>query len=104
MYTMLVVVKHPASEKHFLFEAPAFSTLRAGDRVQVSTRYGDADGRVVECATVDKDSESYRMICAAANATFPLRRVNGRIDFIQYEYPEDKEAEQDGNRDQDGAE
>lgn len=53
----LVLVKHPKSEQLYLFKAPAYSTLKKGDKVIVDTIRGKQEA-IVEDVLVDVKEES----------------------------------------------
>ena len=89
----LVLVRHTENERTFLFQAPAFSHLKKGERVLVSTMTGSAEGTVVASETFDDGSDAFAFIVQATGAYLPLRRVMQRISYTDLSYEEDAENE-----------
>jgi len=81
-YIDLVLVKHPNNGNVFLFEAPQFSSIKAGDTVLCDTQYGEALGKVEDKKTVNESEIQF--IVKSAGATLPLKRIIGTFDQIKY--------------------
>ena len=60
--------------------------IQAGDKVIVDTRKGRQSVKVIGTATMDIDSEGFKLLCAATGATLPLKKVLKRYTTIDMEY------------------
>lgn len=90
-YIDLVLCKHPESEKTYLFRAPAFSHLKASDAVFVETKKGEWLAEVVSVQTANADDGEYmEFIKNATHATFPLRKVTGKLELKNFDYSEEE--------------
>lgn len=86
-YKDYVLCKHQ-SERVFLFEAPAWSRLKEGDKVVVDTQYGQNEATVVKIITLSEiaDKEYIEIMVFLANATEPLRKVIGKVELKEFRY------------------
>ena len=96
-YIDLVLVKHIASDVLYLFQAPAWSYLKKGDRVYVDTRYGEQEGKVINSKTVLKDSSEFEFAVDCCKAQLPLRRVIAKLETTTLVYKDDEESEEEAN-------
>ena len=88
-YIDLVAVTHHEGERPFLFQAPAWTyALKPGTEVVVDTVKGMQKGRVVDSITVGVGGEHYDFIVKAMNATLPLKKVVGVLNYTEIKYPE----------------
>ena len=91
-YVDYVVCQHHHDDRLFLFYAPAWSRLKAGDEVIVDTVRGQFPAVVVEVSTIQKDDEPLKnMIKRLAGATEPLRRVISKVRFDELTYETEDE-------------
>lgn len=81
----LVLCTHNKTRK-FLFQAPAFSCLKKGDKVLVDTQYGESDAEVLHVCTVREGTDQYDMILACAGATEPIKKVIGKTVLTKFKY------------------
>ena len=86
-YVDIVVVDTQFGKR--VFEAPAWTHLKEGDRVTVDTRAGIVDGTVLGSNTVAGNSDEYEFIFIISDATRPLRRVISKVTERKLEYKED---------------
>lgn len=92
MYIDLVVVRHKGTDTSpYLFKAPRFSYLKAGDLVEVETCKGTSEGTVLDSCTVDVDSDEYRCFALMAKMK-PFKKVLKVYKAKEIEY-EDENAE-----------
>ena len=91
MFIDLVLCKHLVDSRKFLFYAPAFSCLQKNDQVVVDTVRGNQTAIVVNSVTVDVDTEDYRFILDATNATLPLKKVISKVMYRDLEYKPEKD-------------
>lgn len=92
-YIDLVVCKHYGNDTPFLFQAPAWSHLKEGDRVVVDTRKGEHEATVVFSDCVDVESDEMNLAICASNATLPLRKVLKKVVYREFEYKEDEDEQ-----------
>lgn len=90
-YIDLVLVAHAKGGQKYLFEAPGFSGLEAGDHVTCDTVKGLSPGRVTHVVTIAKGNAYIDMLAAAANATLPLKRITHKWVCTELKYPEEEE-------------
>ena len=97
-YIDLVLVKHQGSDKKYLFQAPSWSYLDAGDKVIVDNSNNEP-AEVVACHTLDGNSQEFNFICEVAGATLPLKKVIAKVRLSTFDYkddePENEETEND---------
>ena len=96
-YIDLVLVKQIASDVLYLFQAPAWSHLKKGDRIYVDTRYGEAEGKVINSQTVSKDSSEFVFAVDCCKAKLPLRKVIAKFETTTLVYNDDEESEEKAN-------
>ena len=99
-YVDLVLAKTERMERPHLFQCPSWSYLSNGDQVMVETKYGKAEMTVVAAFTADEESDYFRFIARAANATLPLKRVLGKVQYKEFYYDEkttESEVGENGN-------
>lgn len=91
MFVDLVVCTHDDDEtsKLYLFQAPAWSRLKYGDRVIVDTRHGKSRATVQTAITMEQGSEPFKGMVLIAGATLPLRKVLGKYEFFDFAYDTD---------------
>ena len=76
----------------YLFSVPENVTLREGDRVKCDTKRGITDGiAFADSAWVDENVS--QLIGKLTGAKFPLKPVVGKLEYLPFEKPEDKPAE-----------
>ena len=92
-YVCLVLCQHPNDTGYYLFRAPAWSTLNAGDDVIVKTRRGKTLASVVNSVSVEVDSPVYKMFIDVARAREPLAPVESRIMYHKFDYSEENKNE-----------
>ena len=89
-YIDVIAVRHDEQiyDKVYLFQAPAWSGLRPGDKVIVETENGDKTATVLGCTTCDNDknNKDTAFMLVLANATWPLKKVKARIDVVNFKY------------------
>lgn len=92
MYIDLVLAQHESSEKPYLFKAPGFSYLEAGDEIICETKKGKNKAVVKSCITINTDIEAkaYKMILEAAGAIEPLKKVLSKVEYKDFTYTEDE--------------
>mgnify|MGYP000757561682 FL=1 len=96
-WTGLVIVRHPNSEKVYLYEAPAFTGLNKGDKVLCRVKKDRlAVGVVVHTDNVEKGSASVDMWADVTNATLPLERIEGIFEKCRYKDEEEAAATEEG--------
>ena len=76
----------------YLFSVPENVTLKEGDRVKCSTKSGITDG-VAFADSVWVDENVSQLIGKLMGAKFPLKPVVGKLEYLPFEKPEDKPAE-----------
>ena len=91
MYLDLVVAKHKDSPRYYLFQAPPFSRLNAGELVIVDTVKGEAEAEVVNVLTTDTNRKEYHFIVEMNHATLPLRKVLKKVAYRELRYEEEQE-------------
>lgn len=83
--TKLVLVRHTAGGKSYLFEAPLDAQVLEGDTVICKLKTDDISYGIAEAVTiVPICSTEYRFILKSNDAVLPLSRVIGkytRVDF-----------------------
>jgi len=86
-YIDLVLCKRDG--KRELYQAPAW-TLQKGDVVSVPLNNGTATAEVIAVMTVEDEVEKDRFAfaLAATDATFPLRKVLGKVWISEFRYDE----------------
>ena len=89
MYIDLVLCKHEGDARYFLFQAPKFSYLQAGQLVIVDTRRGEQEATVVNVLTVERDSREYKFIFDMCKVSEPLRRVLKEVAYKELVYGEE---------------
>lgn len=91
MYIDLVLAQHESSEKPYLFKAPGFCHLEAGDEIICETKKGKNKAVVKSCITINTNLEekAYEMILAAAGATEPLKKVLSKVEYKDFTYTEE---------------
>ena len=94
MYIDLVLVKHDGCNQPYLFQAPAWSYLKEGDRVVVHNKFDEQTATVIEAITTTLDSETYRMVVKSSRAKEPLAKVVAKLDYSKFTYEEAKADEQ----------
>lgn len=84
----LVAVKEEGKIR--LLEAPKFSHIKAGDRVELEdgTEAEIVGSRIIN---MDYDEEEFKFAMAVAGATWPLEKVKARIYKEVMKYEEDDE-------------
>ena len=88
-YIDLVAVVNQAGQRPFLFQAPAWTyALKPGTEVVVETVNGEKKGVVVDSITVRIGREELDFIVKAMNATLPLKKVLGVLEYTELKYPE----------------
>lgn len=87
-YKDYVVARFKSNGKTFLFEAPSWSHLKAGDEIDVG---GMERPVVLACSTMRDDCEELEMLKAACG-TEEIRRINGKYKYVAFEYPDGEEA------------
>jgi hypothetical protein len=92
MYMDLVLAQHEGNEKPYLFKAPGFCHLEAGDEIICETKKGKNKAIVKSCITINTNLEekAYDMILAAAGATEPLKKVLSKVEYKDFTYTEDE--------------
>ena len=76
----------------YLFSLPDNVTLKEGDRVKCDTKHGLADGvAFADSAWVDENVS--QLIGKLAGAKFPLKSVVGKMEYLPFEKPADKPAD-----------
>lgn len=98
-WTGLVIVRLPNinSEKVYLFEAPAFTGLKKGDKVLCRHRKnGFTVGVVVHTDSVEKGSAAVDMWVDVTNSTLPLKRIEGIFEKCSYKDEEAAAPEEGG--------
>lgn len=93
MYIDLVLCVHSENGRPFLFSAPAWSYLKSGDEVIVEARAGLAKATVIDCRTVENDSDELMFCVECAGATLPLKRVMRKVTYREFTYPEEAKDE-----------
>lgn len=94
-YIDLVVVKHPFSEKKYLFRAPELSHLQAGDAVFVETNNGIQIASVVEVydwINAD-DAKLFGLLKDVSNVKYPLKRVVSKLVEMKFDYKEEESTD-----------
>lgn len=93
-YIDLVLCKHPSLDRLVLFKAPAFTSLKEGDRVMVEGGIlGHTDVEVVKSLTIDENSEQMEFILTAIDLVIPVRKVLSKLTFEDLAWEEEKEDE-----------
>ena len=95
-YVDLVLARHDTESRcatDYLFEAPSWTYLNAGDEIMVDTKNGIAHATVEAVCTVTKDSSEYWFIVKACKAYAPLRRVLSRVMYREFTYEDEEENE-----------
>ena len=93
MYIDLVVVRHMGTDKNpYLFIAPKWSGIHAGDMVEVETVKGTSMGTVLAKCTTQDDSEEFRCFCYLAKGG-PLKKVLRHFSAKECRYEEIPNAE-----------
>ena len=90
-FIVLVICKHTGSSSHYLFQAPANSFLKDGEKVFVETQHGIRQAVVVDTYSCELDGMTYNFVVKAAGAKTPLKRVIGRMKIEKLKYPEEVE-------------
>lgn len=85
-YIDLVLCRHNNCGRAYLFQAPAFSRLKTGDRVTCMTKHGEQDAIVQSNLTVTENSPEFNFAVVCAGATLPLAKVIGKIEFKAFKY------------------
>lgn len=94
-YVELVFVRHnECSSKIYLFQAPAWSSLKKGDLVMCKTSNGLKQGTVVAADDFTVGSEDFNTWVDIANARLPLKKIAGVFKPFVYE---DEEKEEGGD-------
>lgn len=88
IYKDYVVARFKSNGKTYLFEAPAWSRLKAGDEIDVG---GMERPIVLACSTMREDAEELAMLRAACGSE-EIRRINGKYKYVAFEYPDGKEG------------
>lgn len=97
-YIDLVICKHGNNPNAFIFQAPEWSTLKAGDKVIVETKKGEAEATVERVYTVNTtDKEEFEFIMMASGASLPLKKVLKKVTYKVFRY-EDEGSEHEKNR------
>ena len=99
-WTGLVIVRHPEytnKEKVYLYEAPAFTGLKKGDKVLYRVKTDRlVVGVVVHTDNVEKGSAAVDMWADVTNATLPLKRIEGIFEKCSYKDEEEAAAPEEG--------
>ena len=91
-YVDLVVCRFPDDDRDFLFCAPRWSGLEAGDQVVAETDGGNRVAQVQAVCTIDiGDNNIVSMILYLAKVEKPLHRVLSKVVFSDFEYEEDED-------------
>lgn len=90
----LVVCKHSANDNAYVFQAPAFSLLRKGDKVIVETKQGEQMAEVERVYTARNSGEELDFILIASGATLPLKRVLKKVTYKEFEYEKGSQNEE----------
>lgn len=94
-YIDLVICKHANSDHPYIFKAPAWSNLNAGDDVFVETKHGEKIATVERKYTVDTtDNDEFEFILMASGVTTPLRKVLKKIEYKEFEYDDEEDSEE----------
>lgn len=88
MYIDYVLCAHPGCVNKYIFQAPAWSGLKAGDEVIVETRRGKQPATVIDVYTGPfGDSEPLTTFFARAmGVTLPLKKVLKKIEYTELQY------------------
>ena len=76
----------------YLFSLPDNVTLKEGDRVKCSTKRGITDGVAFADSAWDDENVS-QLIGKLTGAKFPLKSVAGKMEYLPFDKPQDKPAE-----------
>jgi len=74
----------------YVFQAPAFSQLKAGDQVVIK-----GDNNVEDVATVERvytarmSGEELEFILIASGTRLPLRKILKKVDYKEFEYEDE---------------
>ena len=90
----LVLCKFDGCDKSYLFKAPAYCGIEAGDEVVVDTVNGYERATVQMTDTVDITRDEYMNTVNVCGATLPLMKVVKRVIYRDVEW-EDGSDEQD---------
>ncbi len=70
-YIGIALIKHDGCEKPYLFQYPAFMTVRAGMLARVLTHRGESIGTVIWSDDVQEGSEEYHGMLIASGVANP---------------------------------
>ena len=78
----IVIVKH-TDGRRYMFEVPGDYVLKKGDMVLCDTKYGKV---IATCVTESLKccSEVFDMIAELVGATFPLKKILGKYNFVKF--------------------
>lgn len=86
----LVICNHQGNPKSFIFRAPAWSNLKAGDKVIVETKKGESEATVVKSYTIDRiDKSAFDFILTASGVSLPLKRVLKKVTYKNFIYTDE---------------
>lgn len=78
----IVIVKH-ADGRRYMFEVPGDYMLNKGDMVLCDTKKGEA---IAVCVTGSLKCcpEVFNVIAELVGATFPLKKILGKYNFVKF--------------------
>ena len=79
----IVFIKHTGCNQTYLFEVPAYITLKKGEEVMVQTRNGETSG-VCTCDSFELDGSPLVAVGNASGAKFPLKPVVGKVSVERF--------------------
>jgi hypothetical protein len=88
----VVFIKHNNQSGTYLFEVPVGVKLGAGETVMVDTRRGETSG-VCVCESFELDSSPLETVARLCGASFPLKRVIGRVFVEKFASPAEKSGD-----------
>ena len=88
MYVCLVVVQHCKNGPKYMFQAPAWANIKAGDQVTVET--AKVPATVVSAMTCNTDSREYKFAMETTGAYLPLKKVLNKLVYEPFYYEDEK--------------
>ena len=85
----VVFIEHNNQSGAYLFEVPAGVKLGEGETAMVETRYGETCG-VCVCESFELDGSPLETVGRICGASFPLKRVIGRVFVEKFVSPAEK--------------
>lgn len=78
----LIVLKN----HHHVFQAPAFSQLKKGDKVVIESTKEDETAIVERVYTTRNSGDELEFILTASGTSMPLKKILKKIDYTDFEF------------------